>query len=329
MLVVTPQGIYCPSGGFHIDPRAPVPVALITHAHGDHARWGSQKYVIQEQAGEILRHRLPDAFIEGIPYQNQVKMGDVWVSYHPAGHILGSAQIRIEYRGQVAVVSGDYKRQEDPTCLPFEPVPCDLFVTESTFALPIYRWEDPRKVAKEIFAWWQANAAEAHPSLLFCYSLGKAQRILSMLQPLSGKEIYVHGSMEFLNNCYRNQGILLPETPVVTQQERFHDYSQALILAPLSAFRSVWMRRFKGVRTAFASGWMAIRGTKRRQGIDRGFVLSDHADWEGLLKTIRETKASRVWVTHGDAELFSKYLKEIEGIDADPIVSLMPVPEED
>lgn len=329
MLVVTPQGLYCPQGGFYIDPRAAVPVALITHAHGDHARWGSQKYVIQEQAGEILRYRLPGAFIETVPYQKKIKMGDVWISYHPAGHILGSAQIRMEYQGKVAVVSGDYKRQEDRSCLPFEPVPCDLFVTESTFALPIYRWQDPGKIAQEIFAWWQANAAEGYPSLLFCYSLGKAQRILSMLQPLTAQEVYVHGSMEVINDCYRRQGIVLPETPVVTQQERSHDYSKSLILAPSSTFRSVWMRRFKGVRTAFASGWMAVRGTKRRQGFDRGFVLSDHADWDALLKTIRETKASKVWVTHGDAELFSRYLRENENIDAEPIVSLVPVPEED
>lgn len=329
MLTITPHGLYCPHGEFYIDPRPPVPIALITHAHGDHARWGNQKYVIQEQAVEILRHRLPDAFIASIPYQNKVKMGDVWVSFHPAGHILGSAQIRLEYQGKVTVVSGDYKRQEDPSCAPFEPIPCDLFVTESTFALPIYRWEDPRKVALDIFAWWQANAADGRPSLLFCYSLGKAQRILSMLQPLSDLEVYVHGSMEAINDCYRRQGIILPQTPVVTQQERSHDYSQALILAPPSAFRSIWMSRFKGVRTAFASGWMAIRGTKRRHGVDRGFVLSDHADWEGLLRTVRETKASRVWVTHGETELFSKYLKEREGVDAEPIVSLMPAPEED
>ncbi|MCE5316148.1 MAG: ligase-associated DNA damage response exonuclease [Parachlamydia sp.] len=329
MLAITPKGLYCPPGDFYIDPLSPVPIALITHAHGDHARWGHQKYVIQEQAVDILRYRQPDAYIESTPYRQTIKMGDVWVSFHPAGHILGSAQIRIEYRGQVAVVSGDYKREADPTCAPFEPVECHLFVTESTFALPIYRWADPRKVADEIFSWWQTNAAESCPSLLFCYSLGKAQRILAMLKQLMDQEIYVHGSMETINACYRSQGIALPKTAVVTQQDRTRDYSKALILAPLSAFRSVWMNRFKGVRTAFASGWMAIRGTKRRQGIDRGFILSDHADWEGLLRTIRETKASRVWVTHGDAEIFSRYLKENVGIEAESIVSLTPTVEED
>lgn len=319
MLTSTLQGLYCPPGDFYIDPRGPVPKALITHAHGDHARSGSQLYFIHKKAVDILRYRLGDVAIHPVEYGEKFKMGNVWVSFHPAGHILGSSQIRIESSSQVVVISGDYKRSPDASCDPFEPLECDLFVTESTFALPIYHWEDPSLVAHSIFNWWQRNAEEGHPSLLFCYALGKAQRINALLKGLTDRELFIHGTIQPLNACYEKQGVSLLKTKVVTLQEKGQDYSQSLVLAPLSAYRSLWMRRFKNVRTAFASGWMAVRGTRRRQGFDTGFVLSDHADWDELLMTVKQTKAKKIWVTHGETELFSRYLREVEGIDAAPL----------
>ena len=328
MLTTTSQGLYSSLGDFSIDPLRPVPVALITHAHGDHARSGSSLYYIQRSAMEILRYRLGDVALHPLDYGEKIKFGSVWVSFHPAGHILGSSQIRIESASEVAVVSGDYKRACDPTCLPFEPQECDLFVTESTFALPIYHWEEPNEVARSIYEWWQKNAEENRPSLLFCYTLGKAQRILALLKKWTDREIYVHGSIQPINAFYANQGILLSPTKVAAKENKEHNYSKELILAPPSAYRSLWMRRFKNARTAFASGWMAVRGTRRRQGFDQGFVLSDHADWEELLATIRATKAKQIWVTHGEIELFSRYLNEVENIKADPLPGFATVEED-
>lgn len=319
MLVLTKRGLYCPLGDFFIDPWRPVPLALITHAHGDHAKSGSSKYFIQKTSLEILQYRIGRANIHTVDYGERKKFGKVWVSFHPAGHILGSSQIRIEYQSQVAVVSGDYKRGYDTSCEPFEPLECDLFISEATFALPIYKWEEPKIVFESLFHWWQDNAKENHPTILFCYSLGKAQRILSMLREFTDQEVYVHGTIAPLNQCYENQGIKLLKTKVATQEDKLHDYSKELILAPTSAMRSLWMRRFKNARTAFASGWMAVRGTRRRYGFNRGFVLSDHADWEELIKTIKETKAKKVWVTHGETEPLSRYLREIHNIDAEPL----------
>lgn len=320
MLLLKKEGLYCPKGGFYIDPRRPVPQALITHAHGDHARPGSAHYFVHPSSIEILQYRLGEGInVSAMPYGEKKKMGSVWVSFHPAGHILGSSQIRMEEGSHVAVVSGDYKRAPDPTCIPFEPLACDLFVTESTFAMPIYRWESPQKVTNALYQWWQNNAGENHPSLLFCYTLGKAQRILAMLKEHTEHEVFIHGSIAPINTFYKNQGIPLLDTKIVTEQEFNRDYSKDLILAPVSAYRSLWMRRFKKPRTAFASGWMAVRGTRRRQGFDNGFVLSDHADWEELIQTVKETTAKKVWVTHGETELFSRYLQEVHGIQAESL----------
>jgi putative mRNA 3-end processing factor len=326
----TSKGLYCPLGDFYIDPFRPVPVAVITHGHGDHARFGHAKYIAENSSIEILKYRLGnDVPLETKKYQEKFKLGKVWISFHPAGHILGSSQIRIEHDSIVNVISGDYKRAEDDSCLSFEPLKCDLFVTESTFALPIYHWESPQKIAQQITQWWQDNAEESRPTLLFCYSLGKAQRLLSLLGQLTDRTIYIHGSIDPINQCYLNQGIELAPTQVVTSMEKGFDFSKELILAPLSAFRSQWMKRFKNVSTGFASGWMAVRGTRRRRGFDRGFVISDHADWSDLLRTIEETEAKKIWVTHGNTETLSRYLIEEKGLHAKPLKGYFQTDEED
>lgn len=329
VLIKDRKGLYCPKGDFYIDPRQPVGTALITHAHGDHARFGSSYYYAHRASVGLLHYRLgKNIHIKPLEYRERKKIGSVWVSFHPAGHILGSSQIRIEDGSNVTVVSGDYKLNPDPTCEPFELLECDLFITESTFAMPIYHWEESNKIISSIHQWWQKNASEGHPSLLFCYSLGKSQRILATLRKFTDEDVFIHGAIAPINICYENEGVSLLKTHVVTQEDPKTDYSKALILAPLSAYRSPWMKRFKYARTAFASGWMAVRGTRRRQGFDQGFVLSDHADWPDLIKTILGTKAKKVLVTHGETEIFSRYLNEVCNIHAEPLPGFVPQEED-
>jgi putative mRNA 3-end processing factor len=231
------------------------------------------------------------------------------VSLHPAGHLLGSAQIRIEVAGRVAVVSGDYKRQPDPTCVPFEVVPCDLFVTESTFGLPVFRWPSPESVFDSIHRWWRENQAAGRTSLMMAYALGKSQRLLAGLDASIGP-ICLHGAVHGPTQLYRNQGVSLPETFTVSEAAKDFDWSRCLVLAVPSAQGTPWLRRFGEVSTAMASGWMAIRGTRRRRAVDRGFVMSDHVDWPSLLQTVKETSATTVWVTHGFSNVVARYLRE-------------------
>lgn len=320
VLRVDDKGLFCRAGCFHVDPWKPVDLAVITHAHGDHARWGSKKYLCALPAVPLLKQRLgPGVNLQGIPYGEVIKLDNALVSFHPAGHILGSAQIRVEVDGKVWVVSGDYKRAHDPTCDPFEVVECDVFITEATFALPIYRWDSGKATAQEVLKWWDQNRKENRPSLLFCYALGKAQRLLAELHELdSSRMTFGHGAMMPLTKLYREQGIkMLPLEPV-SEQAKSTSFAGDLILAPPSAYRSPWMKRFKGADTGFASGWMRVRGARRRRGYDRGFVLSDHADWPELLRTVRETKAKLVLPTHGSIDVLSRYLNEI-GINALPL----------
>ena len=315
LLCATDRGIWCEVGDFYIDPWKPVDRAIITHAHGDHARIGSHRYLCAEDGLNVLRRRLgTEAQIETKRYGETLTINGVKVSLHPAGHILGSSQVRVEYQGRVAVASGDYKAEPDPTCSPFEPLKCDLFITESTFGLPIYRWPPQDLVFAEVNRWWRQNQADGKASLLMGYALGKAQRALAGLDPEIGP-IFLHGAVEGLTEDYRAHGVNLPETRNVFQAESKFDWSQALILAPPSANGTPWVRRFGDHSTAFLSGWMAIRGARRRRAVDRGFILSDHVDWESLINTIEATGAEKVWVTHGYADTVVRYLCE-KGRDA-------------
>ncbi|WP_236207058.1 ligase-associated DNA damage response exonuclease [Pseudomonas tohonis] len=315
LVVARPEGLYCPPGDFYIDPWKPVERAVITHGHGDHARTGNGHYLATSAGAGILRARLGDIRLQTLDYGERLEHGGVTLSLHPAGHVLGSAQVRLEYRGEVWVASGDYKTEADGTCAPFEPVRCHCFITESTFGLPIYRWQPQAALFAEIDAWWRANQAAGRASVLFCYAFGKAQRILHGIDASIGP-ILVHGAMEPLNRVYREAGVALPETRYAGDIARNDPLlRQALVMAPPSAGGSTWMRRFGDYSDAFASGWMMLRGTRRRRGVDRGFVLSDHADWPGLLWAIEQSGAERVFVTHGSVNVLVRYLSEL-GLDA-------------
>ncbi|MGG6294033.1 ligase-associated DNA damage response exonuclease [Leptolyngbya sp. AN02str] len=321
LITVRPEGLYCERGNFYIDPWRSVELAVITHAHSDHARSGSQRYIATHISEGILRKRLgDDVNLQGVEYGESLKLGDVWVSLHPAGHVLGSAQVRVECDGEVWVVSGDYKRNHDPTCEPFEVVPCDSFITEATFGLPIYRWDSGPTICQQIVDWWKGD--RDRPSLLFCYAFGKAQRILSELTQFTDQPVYVHGAIHALTEIYRNVGVPMVPTIPTSDLPRSHKFNGDLVLAPPSGHRSSWMKRFSHPQTAFASGWMAVRGARRRRGYERGFVLSDHADWPGLVNTVRETGAQTVYVTHGQTDVLARYLTEVFGINAMPLRTL-------
>jgi putative mRNA 3-end processing factor len=309
LIRATDEGLYCEPGDFYIDPWRPVEKAVITHAHSDHAHYGNKLYYANEKSVPILKLRLGENIVvEAKKYGEKFNIGDVTVSLHPAGHVLGSAQVRVEYQGQVWVASGDYKRTPDPSCDAFEVVPCDVFISEATFALPIYQWDTGDLTGEKIFQWWQSEPER--PSLIFCYALGKAQRILAELAKITDRTIYLHGSMINLTQIYRDQNIKMLPTAAVADQAKDYNFKGDLILAPPSAHRSAWMKRFKDPQTAFASGWMQIRGARRRRGYEKGFVLSDHADWNELNQTIRETQAKTVFLTHGRTDVLQKYLEE-------------------
>jgi len=315
LVVERPQGLYCPAGDFHIDPWHPVARAVITHAHADHARSGHAHYLAASEARHLLRARLGDIDLQTIAYGERLRIGDATVSLHPAGHVLGSAQVRIERSGRVWVVAGDYKLDEDRTCAPFESIAGDVLVTESTFGLPIYRWRPAGEVFAAINAWWSGNAAAGRSSVLFCYALGKAQRILACVDASIGP-IVTHGALESLNDAYRATGVTLPATLRVTAIADKTTLRAALVLAPPSAIGSPWLKRFGDYSDAFASGWMQVRGARRRRALDRGFVLSDHADWPGLSQAIEATGAARVIVTHGYVAVMVRWLRE-RGLQAD------------
>jgi putative mRNA 3-end processing factor len=305
----TDRGLYCEAGDFFVDPWAAVDRAVVTHAHGDHVTWGCRSYLTSASGAPVLASRLdPSARIRGLPYGEALTMNGVRISLHPAGHILGSSQVRIEHRGEVWVVSGDYKTEPDPTCTPWEPVRCRTFITECTFGLPVYRWIPSGLVFDEIHAWWRANQAAGRATLLFAYALGKAQRLIAGLDPAVGP-ILTHGAVERMTEVYREAGIPLPPTTHAAASDPA-DWSRAIVIAPPSADGSVWARRFGGQSTGFASGWMAVRGARRRRSVDRGFPISDHVDWPGLLAAIGATGAERVWATHGYTGVLVRWLRE-------------------
>ncbi len=294
----------------------------MTHAHSDHATPGSQRYLCSDVGKPVLAQRVhAEAEIEGLPYGKATTINGVTVSLHPAGHLLGSAQVRVEQRGRVEVVSGDYKVAPDGTCAAFEVVPCDRFITESTFGLPVYRWRGDDETTTEMLAWWGGNRDAGRTSVVFAYALGKAQRVLHMLQTgvdeLPGP-VVVHGAVKRFVDVYRDAGVALPEVDTSTDGSRKACKGKGLVVAPPSVLGTPWLRKFAPYSTAFASGWMAIRGNRRRRGVDRGFVVSDHADWPGLLDTIRATGCRSVGVTHGYTEVLVRYLRE-QGMDADVV----------
>lgn len=320
LLTLSPRGLYCEAGDFFVDPWEPVDRAVITHAHGDHATWGSRAYLTSVPGVEVLRARLePGAAIRGVEYREAVVLDGTAVSFHPAGHILGSSQVRIERGGEVWVVSGDYKTDPDPTCTPFEPLRCHTFVTESTFGLPIYRWPSQAEVFAEINAWWRASAAAGKTSLLLGYALGKAQRLLAGLDPSIGP-ILTHGAVERMTGVYRRGGIQLPPTRYAGSAGTPADATGAIVIAPPYADASLWSRRFGDHSTGFASGWMMVRGARKQRSVDRGFALSDHVDWPSLLATIEATGAGEVWVTHGYTGPVVRWLKE-RGVDAKAVAT--------
>lgn len=315
LIVARPEGLYCPAGDFFIDPWRPVERAVITHGHSDHARWGHAHYLAHTHSAGTLRQRLgADIHLQTLEYGEVIEHHGVRLSLHPAGHVLGSAQVRLEHGGRIWVASGDYKTEADGTCTPFEPVRCDTFITESTFGLPIYRWPTQAVLFDEINAWWRRNADEGRASVLLCYAFGKAQRLLHGVDASIGP-IVVHGAVEPLNAVYRAAGVELPPTHRVTELDKTA-LQRALVLAPPSAQGTPWMKRFGADAVdAFASGWMLVRGTRRRRGVDRGFVMSDHADWPGLMSAIKATGAEHIRVTHGSVPVLVRWLTE-QGLDA-------------
>lgn len=314
LLNFTDKGMYVPAADVYIDPWRAVNRALITHGHSDHARSGSSAYLTHHNSIPILKKRLGNLNYQGVEYGETIDINGVKFSFHPAGHVLGSSQIRIEHKGEVWVASGDYKLQNDGVCAPFEPVKCNTFITESTFGLPVYNWMPQQDVFTEINEWWAKNAEQGRCSIIYAYSLGKAQRILQHVNQQIGP-VFVHGAVAGMNEAYADAGIVLkPYTKVSADIDKSH-YRKALIIAPSSADASPWMKKFEPYSTAFASGWMAVRGNRRRLAADRGFVLSDHADWAELNAAVKETDATQVLVTHGFTDTFARWLCE-NGYDA-------------
>jgi putative mRNA 3-end processing factor len=304
-------GLYCAAGDFWIDPLRPVPRAVITHAHADHARSGAGKYFAARAGLPVLAHRVgKTGDFTAVDYGQPFQLGQTRVTLFPAGHILGSATVRVESEAGTWGVSGDFKRAPDPTCSAFEPFACDVWLSECTFGLPVYRWPPTDQVIDEILDWWQACRGAGRPAVLFCYALGKAQRILAELHARTTRPVWLHGAMQPLTECYRQQGIAMVETQPVSAADKGYRFAGDLIMAPPSAAGSTWMRRFPRHSTGFVSGWMRIRGNRRRRGYDRGFVLSDHADWPALVETAANMQASRVITIHGSGEALAGHLRE-------------------
>jgi len=308
------EGFYVPAADVFIDPLLHVKTAIITHGHSDHSRAGMGHYICSTLSESIIRHRLGKIKLTTYGYGEQWQIKGVKFSLIPAGHIVGSAQVRIEHKGEVWVISGDYKVEDDGISGTFEPVPCHTFVSESTFALPVYTWLDQKDVFRDINQWWTANRENKVTSILTGYTLGKAQRLLAGLNTEIGP-IFTHGAIESMTQVIRAAGIDLPVTEHINDKTSKEALKGSLVLAPPSATGSSWMKRFGQVSIAAASGWMQVRGTRRRRSVDRGFVLSDHADWQGLNDAIKATGAERIYVTHGYTHVFSKWLAS-QGYDA-------------
>jgi putative mRNA 3-end processing factor len=309
LLTVNENGIYCERADVHLDPWRPVDRALISHGHADHARWGHKKYLCTHSARPVIEYRLPQAKVQSLAYGEKVTINGVQFSFHPAGHVLGSAQIRAAYKDEVWVFTGDFKTQKDPIAEDFEVVPCGHLIMECTFGLPVFRWPDEKDLKEEINAWWADCQEQSVMPVIGSYSLGKAQRVIAMLDKSIGP-ILTHGAVENTNEVMRKQGISLPETTRVEGRSIAEAQRDGIVICPPSAMRSAWMKKFRPYKTAMASGWMASRGNRRRRNVDRGFLISDHADWDGLQFIVTESGAEEVLTTHGYSHVFARYLQE-------------------
>ncbi len=318
LLEFTSRGIYCSAGDFYIDPWKPVERAVITHAHSDHARPGMQHYLAHPYSEPILRLRLGGQIsVQALDYNQLLNLNGVKVSFHPSGHLPGAAQVRVEHKGEIWVASGDYKLENDGLSAPFEPVQCHTFISECTFGLPVFVWEKQEQIFQKLNAWWRSNAEKGICSIVFAYGLGKAQRVFSGLNHEIGP-VFMHTAVHNIHEALRNKG--LPLLPGRRREEAGskEEYRSALVLAPPSAFGSPWLKAFSPFQTAVCSGWMAIRGYRRRSNPDKAFVLSDHADWPGLLSAVKATGAGRVIATHGYTASFARYLRET-GLKAEEV----------
>lgn len=313
LLAFTSKGIYCQAANVYLDPWKPVEKAIISHGHADHSRWGHKQYITHHRNVPIISHRLGDINVTGKEWGETFTINNVKFSLNPAGHIIASSQIRVEHKGEVWVFTGDYKTEDDGISTPYEVVKCHTFITECTFGLPAFKWTPQKEVFKDINQWWAENQAEKKTSVLFGYSLGKAQRLLKYLDTDIGK-IYTHGAIENMTKVLRPL-IDFPETTLITKDTKKEELLGNVVLAPPSAHGSPWIRKMVPYVTASASGWMTFRGARRRRAIDKGFVLSDHCDWDGLLESISATGAEKVICTHGYSDIFSRYLRE-QGYDA-------------
>lgn len=322
MITFDKCGIYCAQAGLYIDPWKPVDKAIITHAHSDHARWGMKSYLAHEHAVPVMRLRLgEDINVQNLKYSESVTINGVNISLHPAGHIWGSAQVRLEYKGEIWVVSGDYKLQHDGISQPFEPVRCHSFITESTFGLPVYKFPTPAEVHQDINDWWRRNSEEGKNSVILAYALGKAQRVLKHLDPSIG-QVFLHGAVDNVNKLYTDNVGTLPDAIRIDGSVNRKDIKGAMIIAPPSADGTPWIRSLNPYRVGICSGWMRLRGTRRRRNADRGFVMSDHADWDQLNTAVRETGAQNVYVTHGYKSIYARWLSTEYGLNATEVDTL-------
>ncbi len=317
LIEFTDKGLFCPKGSFYIDPWKPVDNAIITHAHSDHAKGGSKNYLCHHLTKPILQLRLGGNNYQSLEWGETIDINGTKVSLHPAGHIIGSSQVRVEYKGEVWVFSGDYKTEDDGISGKFEPVRCSTFITESTFGLPIYKWKKQSEIFGNIKNWVQKNHEEQKTSVLIAYSLGKAQRVL---QPLAdtGLKIFAHGAVYNVHQAFINNGWQLPHITRVEAGQSKEIFKGNIVIAPPGAAGTAWMKKFHAYSVGVCSGWMQVRGNARRKNVDAGFALSDHADWDGLLSAVKATGAEKVFVTHGFQSAFSRYLNE-NGIIADEV----------
>lgn len=313
LLEFSNKGIYCAEAKVYLDPWKSVDKAIISHGHADHSRWGHKKYITHHRNVPIISHRLGDIKVTGVEWGEVFHINNVKFSLHPAGHIIGSSQIRVEHKGEVWVFTGDYKTENDGISTPYESIKCHTFITECTFGLPAFSWTPQQEVLNNINQWWGENRANGQTSVLFGYSLGKAQRLLKYLDTDIGK-IYTHGAIENMTTVLRPL-VDFPETNLITRDTKKSELLGNIVLAPPSAHGSTWLRKMVPYVTASASGWMAFRGARRRRAVDKGFVLSDHCDWEGLLSSIKATGAEKIICIHGYTDIFSRYLREL-GYDA-------------